>query len=192
MFFNGWSYWVNLDEVTNVHKSLNSDLHNWRENQLLITMPAGQRTYDKFYSQILGEAIKEGVYRLPEPQFESALVSTQEYTDNPLKLIEKDSTFKQGERKHEQLTLTRNPTQNWKQAYLLLRSRQHTFVWPVDQSRYKLAYFLQNGDPVPPGEVATIFLDMLPKASYQVGILYEVDSHWEAAYSREVIPVKQR
>ena len=194
LYFNLHSYWLNLDEIVTIRKSLISDLHNWRENELLITMPSDEKTFDRYYGVILREAIQKGIYSLPKAEFESAVASPSILIDNHLRLVEKDSIFSYVERQHDELTLASNAlppiSTGMNGAYLLLQSTQHTFVWPVDQSAGKLARFLLNGKPIVSANVATIFMDMLPEASYRVGRLYKPNGQWQATYSNTVIKVE--
>jgi hypothetical protein len=80
-----------------------------------------------------------------------------------------------------------SPAEN--SAFVVLRSKEHVFVWPVDQSIRKLARFLMDGKPVPNGNLVTVSEDILPEASYQVGLLNEVNGQWKATYSSKIIDV---
>ncbi|GAB3799527.1 hypothetical protein GCM10028819_23000 [Spirosoma humi] len=177
----------------NIQKSLISDFHNWRENGLLISMSPGEQFYNKYYGMILRQAIEQNIYHLPMPEFERQVVSPLIRVDASLKLVERDSVSKYAERQRDELILAKNalPSIGLDRdgAYLLLRSKEHVFVWPVDQSSRKLANFLMNGKPAPDGNLVTLFADMLPETSYQMGVLYKLNGQWKAIYSLKTFNV---
>ncbi len=195
LFFCVSSYWLNYGEIVTIHKSLLSDLHNWRENELLITMPPDTRHLDKFYGETLDRAIKKGIYHLPDSEFETAIKNTAIKANKAVELMERDSVFNQSERTHDRLTFSPTalpfPTPFVDGSYLLLASDQHTYVWPIDQSLKKTAHFLVNGGPALTGNMATVFTDMLPAASYRVGVIYRIQDKWQVSYSSQAITVKQ-
>ena len=191
--FSGASYWFTIGEVMTVRKSLISDCHNWRQNGLLISIPPGEQSYGNYYSMILGQAIEQKIYRLPMPEFERQVAHPSTRIDANLKLVERDNVFRYAEHKLADMILTKkalppvSPAEN--SAFVVLRSKEHVFVWPVDQSIRKLARFLMDGKPVPNGNLVTVSEDVLPEASYQVGLLNEVNGQWKATYSSKIINV---
>ena len=191
--FSGTSYWFTIGEVMTVRKSLISDCHNWRQNGLLISMPPGEQSYGNYYSMILGQAIEQKIYKLPAPDFERELSRPSAGINVNVKLVEKDKVFRYAEHQLADMILAKNalppvsPAEN--SAFLLLRSKEHVFVWPVDQSIRKLARFLIDGKPVPDGNLVTVYEDLLPEASYRIGLLNEVNGQWKATYSPKILNV---
>ncbi|MBC3785553.1 hypothetical protein [Spirosoma utsteinense] len=193
--FNTFAYWSSFAEVKTINQSLLSDFHNWRENRLLITMPANKRGNDSFYATLMEAAIREGVYKMPPAPLD--LTNRRQTSQAALKaLVTKDSSFSLDERRYRYLTI--DPTAlaplsqqpfNQTAAYLLLRSARHTFLWPINQSRTKLSLFLVTGHPLQAGPLATIMTDMLPAASYQLGVCYAQKGQWITKYSAETMQV---
>ncbi|MCX6215450.1 hypothetical protein [Spirosoma sp.] len=189
--FNLTAYTCCIGEATTIHKSLMSDLHNWRENALLVTMPSNDKQFDSYYSLIIRDAVKEGVYRLPQPEFETAIAHP--LVNNYLRVVKKENSFSFVTRHLDEITIDKDKLPAYMDdACLLLHSNQHTFVWPIDQSPYKLAYYLMNGKSQPAGYVATLYDDLLPASSYQLGVLYKRNDRWHAVYGMESINVNHR
>ena len=195
VLFNGAAYWLTVDEMLTVRRSLLSDCHNWRENKLLITMPANKRGNDAYYTTLMEAAIREGIYRMPlapvNPAVKDPVVTAPSGT-----LIEKDSSFSLDERQYRYLTLSadalpKRPFAN-RDAYLLLRSEQHTFIWPINQSATKLAQFLLTGHAPRNGPLAAVAADMLPPANYQLGVCYKQNGNWTTTFSTQRVNVGSR
>lgn len=195
LLFNGAAYWLTIDEIRTVQQSLDSDLHNWREDKLLITMPANKRSSDSFYATLLAAAVREGVYELPPARLNLNRMN-QGATVSSGALIERDSSFSLDERQYRYLTVAANalpkhPFTVW-EAYLLLRSGQHTFGWPINQSRTKLSQFLLTGVSPPSGPLAIVLTDLLPPADYQLGLCYWRNGHWTTVYGTQRLNVTGR
>ncbi|SOD79498.1 hypothetical protein [Spirosoma fluviale] len=191
ILFNLTAYTYCLGEATTIHKSLVSDLHNWRENALLITMPPNDKGFDSYYSLIVRDAVREGVYRLPQPEFEPVLAHPM--VDNRLRVVKKENSYSFVARQLYELTIDSDKLPDYMDdACLLLQSDQHTFVWPIDQSAYKLGYFLMNGKIQTANNVATLYGDLLPAAPYRLGVLYKRNEHWHAVYTREFVQIRHQ
>lgn len=189
------SYWFTIGEVMTMRKALTSDCHNWRQNGLLVSMPSGEQGYGQYYSMILRQSIEQKIYHLPTPDFEHQIGQQPARIDTQLKLVERERLFRYAEHQLDDMILAKNalppvgPGPGSNSAFLLLRSNKHVFIWPVDQSIRKLAHFLVDGKPVPDGSLVTVYEDMLPEASYQVGLLDKVNGQWKATYSPKTIKV---
>ena len=81
-------------------------------------------------------------------------------------LIERDSSFSLDERQYRYLTIAANALPKHpftvREAYLLLRSGQHTYVWPINQGRTKLSQFLLTGHSPRSGPLAVCLLYTSP------------------------------
>lgn len=192
LLFNAAAYWLTVDEMLTVRQSLSSDFHNWRENKLLITLPANKRSSDSFYATLLEGAVREGVYRMPGVLF-SPGTNAQAVPVSADALIAKDSSFSLDDRQYRYLTIADGALPESfftnKEAYLLLRSDQHTFVWPINQSSTKLSQFLLTGRSPGSNSLVVVMADLLPPATYQAGICYAQNGGWTTRYSSQRLSV---
>ncbi len=185
LLFSVTAYWSTVDEVMAVRQSLLSDRHNWKENQLLITLPTNKRTSDSFYGTLIKAAVAQGIYHLPPAVFNPD-TAHQVGAPPTNQIIEKDSSFSLSDRHYRYLTIATSalPQRPFgvKEAYLLLRSGDHTYVWPINQSTSKMAQFLLTGNAPRPGPLAVLMMDLLPSADYQLGLCYHQDGRWVTRY----------
>ena len=194
LLFNGASYWLTTDEMLAVRQSLLSDCYNWRKEKMLITLPTNSQESDSFYATLMTAAIREDVYRMPPPPvvIDSTGKEPSAIASLPA-LIERDSSFLLNDRHYRYLTISDNalPKRPFtiKEAYFLLRSGQHTYVWPINQSFTKLAQFLLTGHSPRNGPVAVLMADLLPPATYQPGICYAQNDQWITAYSTQGLKI---
>lgn len=188
--FNGMAYWSQVSELRTVRQSQMADWANWRTSRRLVTMPAGNPTYDRYYADVLEQAVMKGVYRLPDPLFNPRA----EPSASVGRLIVTDSTYRFDRRPCRYVVLSeaalpadaeRDPG-----AYLLLRSDRQTLVWPVDQSRTKLSQYLQTGRSNWDRAFAVVFADMLPPARYRLGLAYVRNHRWVLVDSSQNLVVE--
>lgn len=188
LLFNGAAYYLTIDEIRTVQQSLSGDLHNWREDKRLITLPANKRSSDSFYATLLTAAVREGVYELPPARLNLNRLN-QGATISRGALIERDSSFSLDERQYRYLTIAAGALPKYPfpvgEAYLLLRSGQHTFIWPINQGRTKLSQFLLTGHSPRHGPLAVVLTDLLPPADYQLGLCYSRNGHWTTVYGTQ-------
>lgn len=197
--FNAAAYWLTFDEMLVIRQLLSSDFHNWRENKLLITLPANKRSSDSFYATLMEGAIREKVYRMPGVLFKPN-TNNQAAPDGAAfvganALIAKDSSFSLDDRQYRYLTIADGALPSpeglftIKEAYLLLRSNQHTFIWSINQSNTKLSQFLLTGRSLASGPIVVVMAELLPPAIYQAGICYAQDGQWTTRYSSQQLTV---
>lgn len=197
LFFNGAAYWQTTGEMLAVRGSLVSDAHNWRENNLLNTLPTNKRDCDTFYATLMTAALREGVYRMPPASARfGAAGKGPSATAGLTMLIGKDSSFSLDDRQYRYLTIADSalPTRPFtsSDAYLLLRSGQHTFVWPINQSPTKLAQFLLTGRSPRNSPLAVVMTDLLPPASYRSGISYNQNGRRITTFSNQQLIIAGR
>lgn len=194
VLFNGLAYYLATDEMLAVRQSLLSDCHNWRENKVLITLPTNKRDSDSFYTTLMTAAIRENIYRMPPALFKPG-VENESLTNNLSAIIDKDSSFLLDDRRYRYLTIADDalpkPPFTSKQAHLLLRSSQHTFVWPINQSATKLAQFLLTGRSPQNGPLIVLLADLLPPANYQLGIGYVQNGRWTTTFSTQRLKISR-
>lgn len=197
LFFNGAAYWLTTGEMLAVRGSLVSDAHNWRENHLLNTLPTNKRDCDTFYAALMTAALREGVYQMPAaPALIGPVATDRSVMAHSSALITHDSSFSLDDRRYRYLTLADDALPKGpficEDAYLLLRSEQHTFVWPINQSPTKLAQFLLTGRSPRNGPLAVVMTDLLPPASYRSGISYNQNGRRITTFSNQQLVVAGR
>ena len=190
ILFCGLSYWFTFGEVMNIRQAQLSDLHNWRENRLLTNLPSGERTFDQYYSELLQKAVDQGVYHLPPSIIESEISKLNQATIEP-NLIKKDSAFAYGERQIHYLSMgNRLPfihAFDTQEAYLLLQSSQHTFMWPINCSSTKLMLYMITGRSDWDANMVWVYADQLPPAQYKPYLAVLSDGHWTTIRSDQVL-----
>ncbi len=175
------SYWVNLGELRNVRQLLLSDTHNWRAHKMLISMPVSTNQHDHFYSSILQAAVQKGVYKLPASPLDTDLRKAISLPPIAGPLVQ-DSSFVMGERRIHCLSINSDLPDGTmfdsRDVYLLVKSSTHTFIWPVNRSQTKLAYYLQTG--VSNWKASTVWMcaDQLPLANYQLSLAWLDNKQW--------------
>jgi hypothetical protein len=188
--FSGLSYWLMQGEIMHVRQSLLSDLHNWRQNGLLITLPPFTRSHDTFYSQLLRDAVNKKVYQLPASLLDSQIKRINQAPVVPT-LITRDSSFILGERDIHYLSLgNRLPLTHAfdsREAYLLLQSNQHTFAWPVNRSTTKLLLYIITGQSDWDDNVVWVFSDQLPLAQYRPSLAWLANGEWTTVRSNQIL-----
>ncbi|NEU70914.1 hypothetical protein [Spirosoma agri] len=190
LLINGFSYGFGLGEVTYTRQLHLSDITNWQDDKILVSLPANTRQLDHFYSDILAVAQQKGVYKLPQPLSTFAL-DTKAVSTSLSNVVAKDSSFLLGDRQIRYLTietgLLKSAAFSDKEVYLVARSARHRFIWPVNQSYTKLAPYLMTGKADWGAAMVWVFDDQVPLDSYQISLAWSEKGDWHIAPTTQSI-----